>query len=71
MTHLGDTVFVSYETSRKLRKEGWRPTNDVVVMTYVGKPDPKVPSNRQRANRCAWSLSQHAYADRKLAEQRT
>jgi len=70
MTQLGDTVFVSYETSRKLRKEGWRPTNDVVVMTYVGKPDPKKTlSNRQRANR--WSWSQHEFVNRKIAEQRT
>jgi hypothetical protein len=40
---IGDTITVSYEESRTLRKQGWRPRNDVVVMTYVGKPEPTQP----------------------------
>lgn len=69
MPQIGDTITVSYEESRKLRKEGWQARNDVVVMTYVGKPE-KVLSNRQRANRFAWSIAQHDFVDRKLAEAR-
>lgn len=67
MPQIGDTITVTYADSKRLRKEGWRPDNDVVVMTYVGKPDPKKTlSNRQRANR--WSWSQHEFVNRKLAE---
>jgi hypothetical protein len=40
MTQIGDTITVSYEEAKELRKQGWRPRNDVVVMMYVGKPEP-------------------------------
>jgi hypothetical protein len=36
--NIGDTITVPYEQSKKLRKEGWKPRNDVVVMMYVGAP---------------------------------
>ncbi len=64
---IGDTRTVSYEESKKLRREGWKPRNDVVVMTYVGKPEKPI-SNRSRAGRIAWSIADHDRADRKLAE---
>lgn len=65
---IGDTVTVSYEESKKLRKEGWKPRNDVVVMMYVGESQ-SVLTNRRRSNRLAWTIADHDLADRKMAEE--
>lgn len=65
--NIGDTVTVSYEESKKLRKEGWRPRNDVVVMMYVGHPQP--PSIHERGIRGRWTQADHDLADRKMAEE--
>jgi hypothetical protein len=66
---IGTTRTVSYEDSRRLRKEGWMPRNDIVVMMYVGKPEKPAPSNRSRANRLEWTIADHAFVDRKIAGQ--
>lgn len=68
--NIGETITVTYEESKKLRKEGWRPRNDVVVMTYVGKPE-NVLSNRRRSNRLTWTVADHEFVARKIAEQAT
>lgn len=65
--NIGDQVTVSYEDSKRLRKEGWRPRNDVVVMMYIGKPNP--PSVHERGVRSKrWKQEDHDFANRKLAE---
>jgi hypothetical protein len=43
--NIGDLCTVTYEQSKQLRKEGWKPRNDVVVMMFVGPADPGVKSN--------------------------
>lgn len=48
--NIGDTITVPYEQSKQLRKEGWKPRNDVVVMMYVGRSETPAPSNRSLAN---------------------
>lgn len=74
---IGDTITVSYEESKKLRKAGWKPRNDVVVMMYVGVPSTSVPSNRSIASakggeatrrNMGWSKKDHEFVARKLAE---
>lgn len=45
--NIGDTITVTYEQSKQLRKEGWKPRNDVVVMMFVGVPEPG-PNNKSR-----------------------
>jgi hypothetical protein len=76
VTSIGDTITVPYEQSKKLRKEGWRPRNDVVVMMYVGKPEPdpaaqerSVEHRRATQRRYRAKLkARWASADRNLAE---
>lgn len=69
--NIGDTITVPYEESRKLRKEGWQTRNDVVVMTYVGKPEPGQCNYSKAATarhaRQKWSQADHDFVARKLA----
>lgn len=66
--NIGDTVTVSYEESKKLRKVGWMPRHDVVVMMYVGQPKPPSVHERGIRSRC-WTQADHDLADRKMAEE--
>jgi len=48
MTAIGTTQTVTYEESKRLRKQGWKARNDVVVMMFVGQPE-GVQSNISKA----------------------
>ena len=61
---IGETITVSYEDSKRLRKEGWKPRNDVVVMMYVGKPETPVKSNISKAR----SVTRAKRTDERWAE---
>ena len=71
---IGTTRTVSYEDSRRMRREGWMTRNDVVVMMYVGKPE-GVPSNISIAAKKGaeafksrgWAAADHAFVARKIA----
>jgi hypothetical protein len=73
---IGDTITVSYEESRTMRKQGWKPRTDIVVMMYVGQPeDGKKKASeaakkvwKERRERGLWNKRQHAFVARKLAE---
>ena len=76
--NIGDTITVTYEESKRRRKEGWKVRNDIVVMMYVGLPDSSVRSNISIASekggeavrRKTWTSADHAFVNRKLAEAR-
>ncbi|MBX3583578.1 MAG: hypothetical protein KF810_16960 [Rhizobiaceae bacterium] len=68
MAELGDTITVPYEQSKVLRRNGWRPT-DMVVMTYVGRPEnPRSNRISQRKAKTGWTKAEHDFVARKLAE---
>ena len=57
--NIGETITVPYEEAKALRKQGWKPRNDIVVMMFVGVPaEPR--TNRGRAI--------HAYDPEKLSQ---
>lgn len=73
--NIGDLCTVTYEQSKQLRKEGWRPRNDVVVMMFVGKPEEPQPSNRSRSHTVEFpaspALRMRRYREKKRAEARS
>lgn len=70
--NIGDTITVTYEQSKQLRKEGWKPRNDVVVMMYVGQAETPQPSNRSRSHAVEFpaspALRMRRYREKKRAE---
>lgn len=72
---IGDTITVTVEEAKALRKQGYLPRGDLVTMMYVGLPDSSVQSNISIASakgvarrRKGWSAADHAFAARKIAE---
>lgn len=79
MSKIGETITVSYDESRLLRKQGWKVRTDIVTLMYVGKPPKRVKSNMAKAveiaaktthGRKRWDAADHAFVARKLAEAR-
>ena len=79
MTIVGETRTVTKEEAKALRKQGWMPRGDLVVMMFVDRPDDsrrnyveaaKKTWETRRAKSDTWNKSQHAFVARKLAEAR-
>jgi len=78
MNKIGDTITVSKEEAKALRKQGWMHRGDIVTMMFVGRPPKSVKSNMTIASEIAcektrgksWLKSDHEFVARKLAEAR-
>lgn len=79
MPEIGHTVTVSKEEAKALRKQGWMPRGDLVVMMFVDTPDTSREKASEAAKKCwqerrarngGWSDKQHDFVARKLAEAR-
>lgn len=77
MVAIGETRTVTKEEVKALRKQGWLPRNDLVVMMFVDQPDTSREKASQAAKECwkarrakngGWTDKQHAFVARKLAE---
>jgi hypothetical protein len=58
---IGDTITVSKEEAKALRKQGWMPRGDIVTMMYVGLPEERQQASK-RPPRDPSTLSQNRKA---------